>query len=139
MSGFDGYEQQDCINCFIKFRVPIGFTNARRKDNQSFYCPNGHAMSYQVSQLDLMRRERDRLKQQQAEYEDRLRRQREAQEATERRLAAARGQLTKLKNRASKGVCPCCNRSFENLRRHMASKHPDFATDNVVELKAESA
>jgi hypothetical protein len=23
-------------------------------------------------------------------------------------------------------VCPCCNRSFQNLRRHMATKHPEF-------------
>lgn len=24
------------------------------------------------------------------------------------------------------GVCPCCNRSFTNVRRHMTSQHPDY-------------
>lgn len=26
--------------------------------------------------------------------------------------------------RVQRGVCPCCRRSFQNLRRHMATKHP---------------
>lgn len=37
-----------------------------------------------------------------------------------------KGVLKKFKNRVHHGVCPCCQRSFENLRRHMASKHPEF-------------
>lgn len=24
------------------------------------------------------------------------------------------------------GVCPCCNRTFKNLARHMAGQHPGF-------------
>lgn len=40
----------------------------------------------------------------------------------------ARGQLTKLKRRVSNGVCPCCNRSFADLHRHMTEKHPDYLT-----------
>lgn len=46
-----------------------------------------------------------------------------------RRAAAARGQVTKLKNRVGKGVCPCCNRTFANLQRHMQGQHPDWAPD----------
>lgn len=30
-------------------------------------------------------------------------------------------------DRVGKGVCPCCKRSFTNLRRHMTTKHPDVA------------
>lgn len=37
-----------------------------------------------------------------------------------------KGQLAKVKNRVKNGVCPCCNRSFSDLRRHMESKHPDY-------------
>ena len=32
--------------------------------------------------------------------------------------------LTRVKNRVSRGVCPNCNRTFKDLARHMASKHP---------------
>jgi hypothetical protein len=28
--------------------------------------------------------------------------------------------------RIGNGVCPCCNRSFTNLRRHMTTKHPEY-------------
>lgn len=67
-------------------------------------------------------------------------RMRDEKEAAERRVSAAKGQVTKLKNRTAAGVCPCCTRSFENLKRHMATKHPAFtdepqAADNVVTLK----
>ncbi len=47
-------------------------------------------------------------------------------ENAEYRRRAAVGQVTKIKNRISKGVCPCCNRTFANLARHMESQHPDY-------------
>jgi hypothetical protein len=41
-------------------------------------------------------------------------------------VRAARGQLTKFKKRVGRGVCPCCNRHFKDLARHMESKHPEL-------------
>ena len=32
----------------------------------------------------------------------------------------------------SGGACPCCNRSFENLARHMATKHKDYVKREEV-------
>jgi hypothetical protein len=50
--------------------------------------------------------------------------------ATAKRSAAAfKGQVTRLKGRAKAGFCPCCNRSFSQLERHMASKHPNFSPE----------
>jgi hypothetical protein len=45
-------------------------------------------------------------------------------DANRRQLSASRGQVTKIKNRVGNGVCPCCDRSFTNLRRHMSTQHP---------------
>lgn len=137
----DGFEDQSCITCFIAFRVPAGFTAWRREDCVSFYCPNGHSMSYSKNDrpLEIMRRERDLLAQRIAQRDDEIKRQREMREAAEREAAVARGQVTKLKKRAIGGVCPCCNRTFSALRKHMACKHPAFAAEgvesNVVKLK----
>lgn len=39
-----------------------------------------------------------------------------------------KGALRKLKLRVGRGVCPCCNRTFADLARHMQSKHPEVAT-----------
>ena len=30
---------------------------------------------------------------------------------------------------AKAGTCPCCNRTFTNLARHMASKHKDVGAE----------
>lgn len=34
------------------------------------------------------------------------------------------------------GVCPCCNRTFSDLQRHMASKHKGFAAEEVTAPEA---
>lgn len=125
------YEDQDCPACGVRFGVPTGYTANRRKDKRSFWCPNGHSMSYTESEADRLRRERDRLQQQLALKDDEIRWQREIREAAERSASARKGQITKLKKRAAAGVCPCCNRSFENLRRHMDSQHPGFAAEGT--------
>lgn len=47
-------------------------------------------------------------------------REQQARNAVEAEAAKARRKLKRVQN----GVCPCCNRSFWNLERHMKSKHP---------------
>jgi hypothetical protein len=89
-----------------------------------FFCGYGHSQVFVKgeSEEQKLRRERDRLKQRVAERDDMI-------AAIELRRRAAVGQVTKFKNRVWHGVCPCCNRTFENLARHMASKHADYAKD----------
>lgn len=136
----------DCPTCFVAFAYPATMDKARRQDGKPFYCPNGHSIVYTDSENDRIRRERDRLKQQTAELEDRVRDwmneatlQSNLRTEAERSIAAMKGVVTKMKKRTANGVCPCCTRSFTDLRRHMASKHPGFSDDNVVvPFKAES-
>lgn len=35
--------------------------------------------------------------------------------------------LQRHKKRTAAGTCPCCKRTFQQLQRHMASKHPGYA------------
>ena len=46
--------------------------------------------------------------------------------------SAALAQVSKahkrMRERVMNGVCPCCNRTFQNLREHMKSEHADFGT-----------
>lgn len=55
------------------------------------------------------------------ETADFLRRSRAREQASHR---ATKGHLTRLKKRASAGVCAFCNRTFQNVARHVACKHP---------------
>ncbi len=32
----------------------------------------------------------------------------------------------RIEARVSKGVCPCCNRTFENVQKHMETKHRGY-------------
>lgn len=41
--------------------------------------------------------------------------------------AKAERATARLKKRVHAGLCTCCNRTFANLARHMASKHKDAA------------
>ena len=57
----------------------------------------------------------------------------EGQEAAEARatsladqLAAADKEAKRLARRARNGVCPCCHRSFANVKKHMDNRHPTY-------------
>lgn len=118
-----------CAKCKTEMSLPGDLYNAARSSAKiTFYCAYGHPQHFAEgpSEAELLRRERDRLQQRLAQKDDEIASQREQREAAERRAAAARGQVTKIRNRVGRGVCPCCNRAFENLSRHMASKHPQF-------------
>lgn len=121
----------DCASCGMTFGMSDDFVGRRRKDGGSFYCPAGHPNHFRENENDRIRRERDQLKQNQAYYEDRIKREQQAREAAERLASNRKGQVTKLRNRAAAGVCPCCNRTVSQMARHMATKHPGFKAEEV--------
>ena len=112
------------------------YISAKANENISFCCPYGHSAHYPAGPTieDKLRQERDRLAQRVAEKDDEITRQRSRADATERRLSAAKGRVTRIKNRVVHGVCPCCNRTFGDLQRHMASKHAGYAKSEDAEV-----
>ncbi len=108
-----------CWVCGIHFALPEEYERKRAEDGKAWYCPNGDKISYGPSLVEQERKRAERA-------EARAVHERDQRQAAERSAAAYKGQVTRLKTRASAGVCPCCNRSFENVRRHMESKHPDY-------------
>ncbi len=119
--GGETFEELSCGQCGIKFYAPQHWVECRRDrgdHGREFTCPNGHSRVWGTSTLDKIRQERDRLKQQTARLEDERR---DALAVAEKALAEAR----RVKKRAQAALCPCCNRHFSQLERHMKSKHPD--------------
>ena len=43
-----------------------------------------------------------------------------------KQLKGTKTRMRNLKTRVHNGVCPCCSRTFTNLQRHMATKHPEY-------------
>lgn len=126
-----------CCNCGVRFGMPESLNAWLRADARRwFYCPNGHRQHYanEDNDIDAMRRERNRLKQDAARRDDVERALRDQRDAAQRSASAYKAAATRIKNRVKSGVCPCCNRTFQNLARHMASQHPGQDLDNIVEL-----
>jgi hypothetical protein len=121
-----------CFRCKCDIWLPDELCHAaRRSDRVEFFCSYGHAQIFCQGETEeqKLRRERDRLAQRIAEKDDEINRQRALREGTERQLSATRGVVTRIKNRVGHGVCACCNRTFGNLARHMATKHPSFSAE----------
>lgn len=119
-----------CINCGITFAYPSSLNQTLRESHRDFFCPNGHAQHYTgESEAEKLRKQLARARADVTLYKDFYAEEREVRERTERRLSATRGVVTRTKNRIARGVCPCCNRHFENLHRHMTMQHPEYAAE----------
>lgn len=123
-----------CPNCGITYALPARVVEDRRAGGGSWYCPNGHGVSFRETDADRARKEaaqlRKKLDDEKQNAEWWKTRSREAQKAADHQESRAngyKGALTKVKKRVGNGVCPCCSRSFVDLGRHMQSKHPMFA------------
>lgn len=116
-----------CAGCGTPFAVASDLLKKFRRTHETFYCPLGHNNYFPQAS------EEEKLKKQLQLAEDEARRLRarvsfehDQREAAERSLRATKGVLTRTKRRVANGVCPCCNRSFANLQRHMAGQHPEY-------------
>lgn len=117
------FNTYDCPSCGVLYALESDFEKWRRKDGQTFYCPNGHSIGFGKSEADLLRERlaaRDEtIARKDAERDGLL----DTMRTLERSRAAVQGELTKVKKRVAAGVCPECNRRFVKLADHMRSKH----------------
>ena len=129
------YALDVCPSCGVLHAFPrILYDAARRKKvNGSITCPNGHSWHYTGdTELEIVRRERDHLKQQMAYKDDMINRVLADRDKATKELKATTKQLKAVKTRTGNGVCPCCHRTFSQLQRHMNTKHPEFKAEEVT-------
>lgn len=120
-----------CYKCGVPFAIPNNLKQHFLDSQDEFYCPNGHKQAYVTSTEDRLRK---KLTEQEAKNErlcNLVNSKNETIGSLERQKSAIKGQVTKIKNRIKNGVCPCCNRTFTNLRNHMKSQHPDYVTGSA--------
>jgi hypothetical protein len=112
-----------CCVCGVMFALEATYDNKRRQDGKEFYCPNGHNLHYggSKSKDDEINRLAKTLERAEALYAA-------EKQAADKLMAernAAKKELSRIKTRVKNGVCPCCNRTFVDLQRHMKTKHPE--------------
>lgn len=127
IAGITRVEALDCPRCGLVFGIDDRFIQRRRDDARDFYCPNGHPMSFRNTDLQDAQQRIAALERYRDSLTARLTHERDQRGAAERSARAYKGQVTKIKRRVGNGVCPCCNRSFADLARHMEGQHPEYA------------
>ena len=112
--------------CGIRHAVPSDLHDYQRRcfdDGRKvpdIWCPLGHThVPADTPEHERLRASLERERNRSA----RLSAERDQEKASAR---AYKGAATKAKKRAAAALCPCCNRSFSQLARHMASQHPDY-------------
>lgn len=125
--------QINCGECGGTYAINERYRAQKAQDGGTWNCPYcrcgwGYAHNNENAKLkakvDELTRSRDF-------YLSNAANERKAREATERRLTAQRSATKRIKNRVKHGVCPCCTRSFDNLREHMKTKHPEYVAESA--------
>lgn len=114
-------EHKTCGNCSGTFALNARWLEEKRRNKGGYHCP------YCQTHWGWWKSEAEKLKEELAEKEAQLRSANESAMTNLRMRVAAdtRRQEAEMKlRRVEKGVCPCCNRTFINLQRHMKTKHP---------------
>jgi hypothetical protein len=135
---------RECITCGVRHAMPAVLIERDRAKGGYRYCPNGHQQGWstEASEGTMIRRERDRLKQEAARLEEENRQAWAAAASLRERTDKAEKATKRLKKRTSAGTCPCCNRTFGNMAEHMKHQHPEFVEDGgakVVPIKRKTA
>ena len=121
------FKVETCCRCGLLVAMTEELRTRRLNDHGWFYCPNGHGQHFTGKSKAEKERERaERLERELASADRRIANLDEDVRSARASLRATKGQLTKTKKRAANGVCPCCNRSFANVQRHVKGQHPDF-------------
>lgn len=118
---------EECCACGVVFAMPQALNQQLMDSGKNFYCPVGHQQHYTHTTVMKLQAQLKRQKEDTDYYKKRTDEEHKEKEQYKHRLAAQKGQTTKLKKRIANGVCPCCQRSFQNLHRHMVHQHPEFA------------
>ena len=119
---YGNYELTNCCNCGTVLAMSETVYQKRLSDGGSFYCPNGHRQHFTESDEKTIEDLRRKLKseKQRREWAN------ERADKAELQRRAQKGVATRRKHKLDRvqcGVCPECNRSLTNLRRHMKTKH----------------
>jgi len=116
------FQHYDCWVCGMPFGLSAGTVKAFVREHTPFHCPKGCRLRFGKSDADVLREQLDTQMAATQRANRRLQDER-------RSHAGTKGALTKAKRRIAAGVCPCCSRSFKQLRRHMQSQHPEYLED----------
>jgi hypothetical protein len=121
----------ECYKCHVLFGMTTTMNKQCLETGERFFCPNGHGQVYTETEVQRLKRERDRARAEQRRYAELASQRYDEAEAARRSASARKGVITRMKNRALAGGCVFCRRNFANVLRHMETKHRDVVATEV--------
>ncbi len=129
--------EDECQSCGVVFAIPKIMHDNCKTHGGYWSCPNGHRWGYRkgdeqskAERLQTQLKKAQRLCDRNLERANRMMRERDEMSGlavTERRRANGyKGQMVLAKKRTAAGKCPCCERTYKQLARHIARQHPDY-------------
>ncbi len=112
---------EDRGGCGMAFAMTQQFYDQTHRTGETWYCPKGHP---RVWGGDSIERKLQKEQARSVALGDQLR-------AAIEDAETARVALIRERSRIANGVCPCCNRSFENVARHIKGQHPDYDVNRI--------
>lgn len=122
----------DCAQCSVIFGITRAMEARRREDGKTFYCPNGHSMVFGECEIDAANKRAAKAEEEARRARIRASAAYDQANAANRSASAYRGQVTRMKNKIAKGVCPVgnCRRNFTNVQAHIATEHESWASEH---------
>ena len=122
----------DCPDCGVIYGITREYELRRREDGKRFYCPNGHSGSFGESEIAKAQRLQAAAERRETSARTRATAAYDQAAAAERSARAYRGQVTRMKNKITAGVCPVgtCRRPFNNVQAHIKTEHKSWAHEH---------
>lgn len=124
-----------CYKCAVPFAIPKRLKRHFQDSQEPFYCPNGHEQAYTESTETRLKRQLEKQKEQEDLKIKELQKEAEVwrdhwQKSVEEKKKIAR-KLKATEKKLATGTCPCCDKTFKNVKQHMETEHPDFVKANL--------
>jgi hypothetical protein len=113
----------ECWSCGIPFGISSGFKEAATVNHMTFFCPRGCRLAFGESQLDVLRKEKEKSA---LVFQAQINEANHARLVAEKKAKKAVADKRKLERRIAHGVCPCCNKTFADIANHMITEHKDY-------------
>jgi hypothetical protein len=120
----DAFVAIECCSCHITFGITETTQKILRGEHSTFYCPNGHPNYYPGEKREeVLERQLQAANSEKERLNNRLELEKKKVAGQKAAASRYRNDRDRIMKRAKAGVCPCCNRTFQNLARHMKTKH----------------
>lgn len=117
----------ECPTCGVVYGLSETVRTKNKESGGSWYCPNGHTLSYTKTATAELREKLDAEKDNARWWRERADQKEQEAAHAERRRRSTKAVLTKTKKRVAEGACPCCSKRFPDVKAHMAEAHPSYA------------